>query len=431
MESELFLQKSTGDLRKITEHISSAISQLTIISNKENLVRTSLETDAFKDLLEEVSTSLTQTIQAYATIQAKCEIITINDKRRFKIDSEVSTIFSDFNKRKSELQSRLSPYLNNEEIKKQIDILNKSISEDKASLQAINQLQREIIDCKKSLQIEKEKLFRLYEENYNEYLSIIQLLKLRTIDLEKEGLKIEGLAKFNFTKLQRAIFDFSDGRKGSWRNYNLMNENKNSLSSYNLEELLTELKRIFEAIAESQDYALVKGFDAQSAIKKLLDDYFFDFWEIEYKGDKLGEMSTGKASFVILMLIVGLSKSKAPILIDQPEDNLDNRSITTELVEYLRNKKLERQIILVTHNPNIVVNADAENIIVANQKGQNEINTSSPYQFDYINGGLENSFTKKEEETNLLSSMGIREHIAEIVEGGKEAFMKREKKYGF
>lgn len=91
-----------------------------------------------------------------------------------------------------------------------------------------------------------------------------------------------------------------------------------------------------------------------------------------YDNDELDKMSTGKASFVILMLIVGLSKSKAPILIDQPEDNLDDRSITKDLVEYLRSKKLERQFILVTHNANVVVNADAENIIVANQKGQND-----------------------------------------------------------
>ncbi|WP_449399206.1 hypothetical protein [Chryseobacterium wanjuense] len=84
---------------------------------------------------------------------------------------------------------------------------------------------------------------------------------------------------------------------------------------------------------------LVGRFDRKTAAKILLEDYFFDYWEIEYKNDKLGEMSTGKASFVILMLIVGLSTSKAPILIDQPEDNLDNRSITADLVEYLREKK--------------------------------------------------------------------------------------------
>jgi hypothetical protein len=100
-------------------------------------------------------------------------------------------------------------------------------------------------------------------------------------------------------------------------------------------------------------------------------------------------------------------------------------------VTYLRDKKLERQIILVTHNPNIVVNADAENIIIANQKGQNNNESSSPYKFDYINGALEDSFHKNASEKDLLKSMGIRQHIAEIVEGGEEAFKKRELKYCF
>lgn len=66
-----------------------------------------------------------------------------------------------------------------------------------------------------------------------------------------------------------------------------------------------------------------------------------------------------------------------------------------------------------------MVNANAENIIVANQKGQNDIASTSDYKFDYINGALEDSFAKNFS-TDLLKSMGIREHIAEIVEGGKK-----------
>ena len=192
----------------------------------------------------------------------------------------------------------------------------------------------------------------------------------------------------------------------------------------------SKVKNIFEDVLNG-NYVVNRRYSQQEIIKKILDDYFYDYWEITYKDDKLGEMSTGKASFVILMLIIGLSKSKSPILIDQPEDNLDNRSVSENIISYLRNKKIERQIILVTHNANIVVNADAENVIVANQKGQNDKETSSIYKFDYINGAIENTFAKIEAETDLLKSMGIKEHIADIVEGGKEAFKNRERKYGF
>jgi len=243
-------------------------------------------------------------------------------------------------------------------------------------------------------------------------------------------LKIIGRAQFNFTKLRKDLYQISDGRTASYKQYEILEDSKESTDAFEFESLFTQIKKLFEDIFDRK-YALTNRTSVMNAIKLVLEDYFFDYWEISYKKDKLGEMSTGKASFVILMLIIGLSKSKAPILIDQPEDNLDNRSITTDLVNYLRNKKNERQIIVVTHNANIVVNADAENVIVANQKDQNEEESNSPYKFDYINGAIENSFDRIVSEKNILKAMGIRQHIADIVEGGKEAFIKREMRYRF
>ena len=140
----------------------------------------------------------------------------------------------------------------------------------------------------------------------------------------------------------------------------------------------------------------------------------------------LSKCLLGKKAFVILKLILGFSDSKIPVLIDQPEDSLDNRAIYNELTKYIRETKRNRQIIIVTHNPNVVVGSDCENIIVANQHSKNCKNKNS-VKFDYINGGLENSFTNGS--SLILEKQGIREHIFEILEGGKEAFEKREQKY--
>ncbi|HCD9236672.1 TPA: ATP-binding protein, partial [Elizabethkingia anophelis] len=204
---------------------------------------------------------------------------------------------------------------------------------------------------------------------------------------------------------------------------------KSSLSTVDFDQILTSLKSIFENI-ESEKIVLKNNYSIKDACKAILTDYFFDHWDVKSDNDDIHKMSTGKASFVLLKLIIKLSKDNGPILIDQPEDNLDNRSVSKELVEYLKINKRNRQIILVTHNPNIVVNADSENIIVANQKGQNDVDSESPYQFDFINGSLENTFPNNGDK-NLLKSMGIREHIADIVEGGMEAFRQRERKYSF
>ena len=117
-------------------------------------------------------------------------------------------------------------------------------------------------------------------------------------------------------------------------------------------------------------------------------------------------------------------------MIDQPEDSLDNRAIYNELVAYIKRKKKERQIILVTHNSNVVVSADAENVIVANQDGADSHNRDG-WRFQYVNGALECTRPKNSDEKSVLHSQGIREHVCDILEGGRTAFEKREQKYGF
>lgn len=122
------------------------------------------------------------------------------------------------------------------------------------------------------------------------------------------------------------------------------------------------------------------------------------------------------------------SEDKKPVIIDQPEDSLDNRAIFCDLTDYLKKSKKERQIILVTHNPNVVVGADAENIIVANQNSENTPNKNS-VQFDYINGSLECIKPQNQGSKYYLPQKSIREHVFEVLEGGKDAFQKRENKY--
>ena len=174
------------------------------------------------------------------------------------------------------------------------------------------------------------------------------------------------------------------------------------------------------------------GYDAQSFMSRILSENWFGLsLNVEYDGDNLKDMSPGKRSFVVLKLLLDFSDKRSPILIDQPEDNLDNRAIYTDLVKYIRKKKKERQIILVTHNPNIVVGADSEEVIIANQNGKNSPNDNG-IKFQYLCGSLENSKDRINDETMpILDRCGVREHVCDILEGGKNAFMDREHKYGF
>lgn len=174
------------------------------------------------------------------------------------------------------------------------------------------------------------------------------------------------------------------------------------------------------------------GYDVQSFISMILSGNWFSLqYSVDYEGDNLSDMSPGKRSFVVLKLLLDFSDKKCPILIDQPEDNLDNRAIYNELVKYIREKKKERQIILVTHNPNIVVGADSEEVIVANQNGKNAPNDRG-IKFQYVHGSLESTSVRiADDNVPILYRCGIREHVCDILEGGENAFRDRENKYGF
>lgn len=172
----------------------------------------------------------------------------------------------------------------------------------------------------------------------------------------------------------------------------------------------------------------LKGnYTPKEAIRKLLENWYIFDYIITHNGDILSKMSPGKKSFVLLKLLIELDNSKCPILIDQPEDDLDNRSIYFDLVSFIKSKKKERQIIVATHNPNLVVSADAEEVIVANRRGEQTPNNR--YEFEYMSGALENSKELDSTITYTLGTQGIQQHVCDILEGGKSAFKKRSKKY--
>lgn len=123
----------------------------------------------------------------------------------------------------------------------------------------------------------------------------------------------------------------------------------------------------------------------------------------------INEGSPGQKSAAILAFI--LSSGENPLIIDQPEDDLDNSLIYNLIVKSIRKMKNKRQIIIVTHNPNIPVLGDAEGIIVLERNSQGKV--------DF----------RKSKKTGCLDERIIREGICEIMEGGENAFKKREEKY--
>lgn len=174
-----------------------------------------------------------------------------------------------------------------------------------------------------------------------------------------------------------------------------------------------------------------KGNNKESVIRDICDDWFEIKYNVQMDNDTIDVMSPGKKALVLLKLLIDLADSKCPILIDQPEDDLDNRSVFKDLIPFIKKKKKDRQIIIVTHNANVVLGADAEEVIVANQKGSNVPNKK--FRFEYRSGAIENNMPVYTDdgtiEQGILNSQGIQQHICDILEGGESAFELRKNKY--
>jgi len=127
----------------------------------------------------------------------------------------------------------------------------------------------------------------------------------------------------------------------------------------------------------------------------------------EYK--RLNQLSIGQKCTAILHLL--LIENTDPLILDQPEDHLDNAFIADRIVTTLRQAKLQRQFVFATHNANIPVFGDAEWIGVLEWNADNAA----------IPPGMQGA----------IDIPAIRDRAAEILEGGKEAFTQRSKKYGY
>ena len=133
---------------------------------------------------------------------------------------------------------------------------------------------------------------------------------------------------------------------------------------------------------------------------------------MQHEGVDIETLSPGTRGIVLLLLyLANDTEDDRPLIIDQPEENLDPKSIFDELVELFRQAKQRRQIIIITHNANLVVNTDADQVIVS-ECGQ--LHPGKLPEIGYTCGSLENA--------------DIRAHVCSILEGGEEAFRERAKR---
>ena len=167
------------------------------------------------------------------------------------------------------------------------------------------------------------------------------------------------------------------------------------------------INNLMEAITEDEDKAdiLVKRrLECYDYICSL--SYLNVGFSLKMGEKKLEQLSPGEKGSVLLIFYLALDQEEKPLIIDQPEDNLDNQSVFDKLVPCVLEAKKNRQVILITHNPNLAIACDSELIVYCENSGNH---------IEYLCGAIENNF--------------IRDKMVDILEGTMPAFDLRTSKY--
>jgi len=470
--------KAIGDKAAITANIASIQKEITDLKNKsgfspedekkyEQLVKKkeieNYKLDRLRVYIEKIDEYVGLITQLKSSTEAEIESFVTNDTvfeddmiaskfisdnkeqdilitdEAFKVVSEkytgYRTSIEDFINTKTKvlakIETEFEPFNAKIKSQEQLKLLNQRLEQDQGKLKQLEEKARHLQKIVDAGKLKKKQILEHSDEVFNTYKSILDEINKPDLAQIGSGLVLDSKLEIDLLSFQNGFCNLLDGRS----NFNVIFGNSFNTSNeyvYDKNTHQSNLNDIYDKVwsHEKNNIKFKAGFGPKEAIIQLMKDNFKFKYDILYNGDDILQMSPGKRGLVLMQIILHLSNAEHPILIDQPEDNLDNRTIYNDLNSFIKEKKIKRQIILVTHNANLVVSTDAEQVIVANQNGQDKGKTNEKYQFEYTSGSLEHTY-KDSTKKGILNQMGIREHVCDILEGGEAAFQYRERKYGF
>lgn len=329
-------------------------------------------------------------------------LLALLNRERDNIQKEIDDTHNEFKDYKGDLTSLLSNvsiYQNKvSSLEKQKETIIAEVDKyGRVTSNLFKELGRNIKDSVEAYaHLVENKWLEFKGENDEENIKKRELLSL----ILQENLDVAVEIHFDEKKMYSLLLEKLDGR------------------SYNEEKLskILQLKTIedfYSFITQSSEHNIFNPKIKDDLRGRLLELFFKKYTSfithninVTLSGKPITKLSFGQQGTIYLRLQIAANLFSETIIYDQPEDDLDNDFITRELIDIFKTIKQYRQIIIVSHNANLVVNADSEQIIVA----QNNDGVLS-----YLSGALENP--------------KINELVCRILEGGKQAFENREKKY--
>lgn len=396
------------------EEISKEIKS---ISSLSSVVQSSIDLSSFSKETEEQIEAIVQKIIGEANrtwnVQKEQLIAFLSEKLKIAEKECVAALAT-----RDSLKGKI-------ESSNHIKELAQKISDEEAVLQTIISKEKVLNDEQEKQDIAISNISSScvdFKKDYEDYACYIS----ENANTDDSGLTYEVLIPLrvdDFLNKWRELF-----RENNPQNRKLIDTETFSDSAFT-KELLAE---IIKKDLSGELATLKAGENTENTLRSILTDWYNIKYVVKMGDDSVNVMSPGKKALVLLQLLIDLDETDCPILIDQPEDDLDNRSIFEQLIPFIKKKKAVRQIIVVTHNANIVIGADAEEVIIANQNGTDSPNKDSVH-FSYRSGSIENDYPLLKEngsvEDGILAKQGIQQHICDILEGGEKAFEKRKNKY--
>lgn len=329
-------------------------------------------------------------------------------------------------KKHSETVKRLAPKI---KMSEQLSELTKKIGLENEKLHQLSIKEDSLRKINEKYEQQLDVLSNTFENFASYYETFIQEVELRA-SRPSEDLNFKVECVFRSDSFREKFYQIFDNR--SLRK--LKESDLDWITRGTTPECVVLRNLIKDIVTNSSSKIQLKSsHNAEDALREILTDWYNIDYVVEMDGDSIKVMSPGKKALVLLRLLISMAESKWPILIDQPEDDLDNRSIFDELITFIKAKKVNRQIIVATHNANVVLGGDAELIIIANQDSENAPNKQ--YRFEYRGGSIENNqcvYDKTGQPLEgILNQSGIQAQICEILEGGQKAFDLRRNKYRF
>lgn len=282
----------------------------------------------------------------------------------------------------------------------QIERKEEEIRRSEAELEAFEKKQRDT----EATKIRCTKLYRDYLEKVHRQRDVYsQIIDLFSQEKDQIMKVIEFQARVTFARddFIETAQDLFHGR---------------SVSDNDISEMAATLEKLGQApdedVLADAYFAQVLKFSDKTKTRRTLGDLYRFMLQpafrvetnVLFDGKQMESLSMGQKGTVLLTIF--LAEGDHLLILDQPEENLDNRFVYEVLVGAIRAAKQRRQILMATHNANLVVNTDAEQVIVANYDNG---------AIKYVSGALENE--------------NIRKEVTTLLEGGEEAFRQRELRY--